>query len=411
MIHVFIGTKAQYIKMAPLLRRMDAERVDYRLIDAGQHGDLTVGLRKELGLREPDLLLGGNTDVVSVPQALGWSFRLAAHLLSRTRLRNRVFGGHGGVCIVHGDTPSTLLSALLAKRAGLDVAHVEAGLRTFRWFHPFPEEIVRVLVGRIADLLFAPGPVAAANLRKTAVRGRIVEQPANTVLESVRDASGADWPPDERPRPQTGFDGASDEGTEAQTGFDGASDEETEAQTGFDGACDEETEAQTGADVGRAGSVLVTMHRVENLHNRSRREGLVDVVEGLASRWSVRWVMHGPTERALAREARARLSDAGVELLPLMAYGEFLANLAAASFVISDGGSIQEECALLGVPLLVWRDRSDRADGLGENVILSHYDPAIVRDFVRDPHRFRRPPRGLEFSPSAQILAELDGWR
>lgn len=371
MIHVFVGTKAQYIKMAPLLRRMDSEGVPYRLIDSGQHGGLTVALRQELGLREPDYRLGGHRDVVSVPQAVAWSLRLAGHLVSRPRLRGRAFGGHGGVCVVHGDTPSTLLSALLAKRAGLDVAHVEAGLRTFRWLHPFPEEIVRVLVGRIADILFAPGPVAAANLRKTAVEGRIVEQPANTVLESVRDALGAGWQAREQPEAQAG----------------------------------------SGGGRHRPGPVLVTMHRVENLHRRSRRESLVDLVEGLASRWPVRWVMHGPTERALAGDARARLTDAGVELVPLMAYGEFLANLAAAPFVISDGGSIQEECALLGVPTLVWRDRTDRPDGLGDNVVLSHYDPAIVRGFVHDPDRYRRRPCGPEFSPSAQILAELDGWR
>ena len=53
MIHVFIGTKAQYIKMAPLLRRMDAEGVDYRLIDSGQHGGLTESLRRELRVGTP----------------------------------------------------------------------------------------------------------------------------------------------------------------------------------------------------------------------------------------------------------------------------------------------------------------------------------------------------------------------
>ena len=371
MIHVFIGTKAQYIKMAPLLRHMDAQRADYRLIDSGQHGALTAGLRAELGLREPDYRLGGSRDVVSVPQAVGWALRLAGRLSSRTRLRAGVFGGHDGVCVVHGDTPSTLLSALLAKRAGMPVAHVEAGLRTFRWLHPFPEEIVRVLVGRISDVLFAPGSEAAANLQKAGVRGRIVEQPANTVLESMRDALGAVWQAGEQ--------------------------------------LDRDT---VSGDAGEpAGPVVVTMHRVENLHRRSRRGALVDLVERLAADWPVRWVVHGPTERALAGKARGRLSDAGVEMVPLMAHHEFVASLADAPFVISDGGSIQEECALLGVPTLVWRDRTDRPDGLGENVVLSHYDPAIVDDFLRNPLRYRRPPRPLELSPSAQILAELDGWR
>ena len=370
MIHVFIGTKAQYIKMAPLLRRMDAEAVGYRLIDSGQHSGLTASLRDELGVREPDVRMGTDRDVVSVPQAMQWALGLSGRLLSRSRLRREVFGSHDGVCVVHGDTPSTLLGALAARRAGMPVAHVEAGLRTFRWFHPFPEEIVRVATGRMADILFAPGPVAASNLRNAGVKGRVVEQSANTVLESVRDALGSDWESLEQFHDREGSDASSP-----------------------------------------ASPVVVTMHRVENLYRRSRREALIDVVVGLAADRSVRWVVHGPTEKALAGAARTRLAGAGVEMVPLLGYRQFLANLAAAPFVITDGGSIQEECALLGVPALVWRDRTDRDDGLGENVVLSHYDPAVVSDFLRDPQRHRRRPRPLEFSPSEQILDELADWR
>ena len=370
MIHVFIGTKAQYIKMVPLLRCMDAAGVAYRLIDSGQHATLAASLRSELGVREPDLQMGAGRDVVSIAQALRWSLGLAGRLLSRSRLRREVFGGHDGVCVVHGDTPSTLLGALMAKRAGLDVAHVEAGLRTFRWFHPFPEEIVRVLTGRMSDVLFAPGPEAASNLRDAAVKGRVVEQSANTVLEAVRDALGTRW-----------------------------------------GAL-EQVHDRRGVEPGTPASpAVVTMHRVENLYRRSRRSALVDLATDLVAHGPVRWVVHGPTEQTLAGGVRTRLVDAGVELVPLLGYREFLANLAAAPFVITDGGSIQEECALLGVPTLVWRDRTDRPDGLGENVVLSHYDATIVGEFLNDPQRYRRRPRPLELSPSEQILAELDEWR
>jgi len=369
-IHVFIGTKAQYIKMVPLLRHMDSAGVGYRLIDSGQHAELAASLRRELGVREPDLCLGIGTDVVTLAQALRWSFGLAGRLLLRSRLRNEVFAGRDGVCVVHGDTPSTLLGALLAKRAGMSVAHVEAGLRTFRWFHPFPEEIVRVLTGRMSDVLFAPGPEAASNLRNAAVKGRVVEQPVNTVLEAVRDALGTHWGDLEQVHDRAGV--------------------------------------EPGAP---AGPAVVTMHRVENLYHRSRRSALVDLVTDLAADGPVRWVVHGPTEQTLAGHLRRRLVDAGVELVPLLGYREFLTNLAAAPFVITDGGSIQEECALLGVPTLVWRDRTDRPDGLGENVVLSHYDATIVGDFLKDPQLYRRRPRPLEFSPSERILAELDGWR
>ena len=366
MIHVFIGTKPEYVKMAPLLGRMDAEGVDYRLIDSGQHAELSAAFRKEFGLRVPDVELGRGRDVKTIPEALMWLLSLTRNLASRSRLRSRVFGGFEGVCVVHGDTPTTLMSALLAQRAGLPIAHVEAGLRTFRWLHPFPEEIVRVLVGRMADVLFAPGHAAAENLRSTGVKGRIVEQRANTLLESVRGILGSGV------------------------------------------VADHISDRHAGSD---AAPAVITMHRVENLHLRSRRQRLVDILRGIVATTPVRWVMHGPTERILEGESQQRLSSAGVELVPQASHRDFLRMLMAAPFVITDGGSIQEECAMLGVPALLWRDRTDRPDGLGENVVLSHYDDSIVEEFLREPERYRRPARIAEFSPTEEILAELAEWR
>lgn len=357
MIHIFIGTKAQYVKMAPVMRRMDAERVDYRLIDSGQHAELARRYRSEFGLLEPDVELGGAGDVESIPQAVLWALRLSRHFVSRRRLREQVFAGESGVCVVHGDTPTTLLSVLMAKRAGLAVAHVESGLRTGRVLHPFPEEIMRIVVPRLSDVMFAPGPESAANLRRSRVKGRIVEQACNTVLELMAEAV--------------------------------------------------ET-AEAGAGEGPA---IVTLHRVENLHRRGRREALVGVAESLAAKMPVRWVLHGPTERALAGEPRRRLETVGVELVPLAPRGEFMDMVAEAPFIITDGGSIQEECAALGVPTLLWCDRTGRPDGVGENVVVSHYDSGIVDEFLQDPQQYRRPCRVPEVSPSEQILAELDAWR
>ena len=378
MIHVFIGTKAQYVKMAPLLRRMDDDGIAYRLIDSGQHADLVASFRDEFGLRDPDFCLGGVRNVDTVAQALGWTLRLAGHFVSSSKLRREVFGGRGGVCVIHGDTPTTLLSALMARRAGLVVAQVEAGLRTYSWLHPFPEEIVRVIVARLSHVLFAPSAIAVHNLRRSGVKGRIVEQTGNTVMESVRAA------------------------------IPGVSDVDC-AST----AVGEVLDVMPGASpaTGLSAPVVVTMHRVENLNRRSRRSELVGLTEALTAEMPVRWVMHGPTERAVSEAAKRRLAAVGVELVPLVSHAEFLAMLAAAPFVITDGGSIQEECAMLGVPTLVWRDRTDREDGLGENVVLSRYDPTVVQAFIADPQRYRRPACIPDVSPSVQILAELEEWR
>lgn len=353
MIHVFIGTKAQYIKTAPLLWLMDERGVGYRLIDSGQHAVLAAGFREEMGIRLPDVGLGRSGDVASIPQAVIWTVRLAGWLVSKRRIRREVFGGSGGVCVVHGDTPSTLLSAVMARRAGLAVAHLEAGLSSGRWLHPFPEEMIRHLVARRADLLFAPDRQAVRNLEAMNVRGRVVPLPGNTVLEALRRAEPA---------------------------------------------------------VGGGGPVIITMHRVENLHRRARREGLAELAEQLAATREVRWLLHQPTRGALGRATIDRLATAGVRMTGLVGHSEFLGMVAAAPFVITDGGSVQEECAMLGVPTLLWRKRTDRPDGLGHNVVLGCYDPSTARYFITDPERFRRPARVPAATPSVRILEELSGW-
>ena len=289
----------------------------------------------------------------SIPQAAGWKIRLGGRLLSGRRLRGEVFGGMGGVCLLHGDTPSTLLGAWMARRAGMAAAHLEAGLRTGRWLHPFPEEIIRFLVAKRSDLLFAPDRRAALNLEAMRVKGRIVTLAGNTGLEALRAA---------------------------------------------------------GPLGGGEGPVIITMHRVENLHRRRRREGLAALAEQLAAGLRVRWLLHGPTAGALGRERMEMMRRAGVEMTGLAGHAEFLGMLAAAPFVITDGGSVQEECALLGAPTLLWRGRTDRPDGLGANAVLSRYDPAVIQDFMRDPARFRRQPRIPAASPSEQVLEALSEW-
>ncbi len=353
-LHVFLGTKAQYIKTAPLLRLLDVRGIDYRLIDSGQHARLATGLRAELGVRQPDHVLGGAHDVDSIPKALLWSAGLAAELGSPRRLRTQVFGGDGGICVVHGDTPSTLLSTLMARRADLRVAHLEAGLRSHDLLHPFPEEAIRLAVMRVSSILFAPDAEAVRNLAALRVRGEVVALPGNTVAEALRHSLA-----DGRPAPGSG-------------------------------------------------PVVVTMHRVENLHNRRRVEELVALAVAVARSRPVRFVQHGPTVETLARTgADRRLRDAGVELVPLLPHQEFTRALAAAPFVVTDGGSVQEECALLGVPALLWRARTERSDGLGANVVLSRYDAAVVRRFLDHPEAHRGAVDRAGVTPSEEILDVL----
>ncbi len=376
MIHVFIGTLAEYIKLAPLLWRMESAGLPYRLIDSGQHADRSESFRRELGLRSPDYTLGGTRSVDSVPEALWWAAGLGRKLLRSQKLYQTVFGGCPGICVVHGDTPTTLIGALMAKRSGLAVAHVEAGLRTHRWLHPFPEEIVRVGVDRIADLLFAPDDTAAKELHKSRVKGQIIAGSSNTISDALCAALEPETVPTE------------DEPVALDTALDTVSHSSSH----------------------RPSPVVVTMHRVENLHRRQRRDGLVQVITQLARTTPVRWYVHEPTRRSLSSANEASLKASGVELAPMAPHAEFVRTLARAPLVITDGGSIQEECALLGVPVLLWRDQTDRVDGLGENAVLSRYDPDVVKAFLADPERCRRAQKLPQSSPSDEILEVLTDW-
>ncbi|MBA2283832.1 MAG: UDP-N-acetylglucosamine 2-epimerase [Acidimicrobiia bacterium] len=348
----FIGTKAQYIKTAPVLHGLDRAGIGYRLVDSGQHATLATQLRDELQLRAPAVRLGGDGDVESLPQAAWWALRLAGSLASRRRLRADVFGPDTRLVLVHGDTPSTLLATLLARRAGLRVAHLEAGLRSHSLLHPFPEELIRLVVMRLAHVLFAPDQVAVDNLRALRVRGRVVAVPGNTSRDAVTAALVA------------------------------------------------------GRPAGSTGPAVVTMHRVENLHRPAALDGFVDLVERIAAVMPTRFVVHGPTGPALAKRGLdARLAAAGVSVGPLVPHGDFVRALAAAPLVVTDGGSIQEECARLGVPTLLWRARTERPDGLDANVVLARYDPATVDAFLADPDRWRRPPAAdATTSPAAAIV-------
>lgn len=360
MIHVFIGTKAQYIKTAPLLRYLDAAGIPYNLIDSGQHAGLTPLLRKELGVREPDVFLRKGDDLKTVPAVLSWLVRSAVRAVRNpAAVRETLFrGDHYGVCVIHGDTPSTLLSAFLARTAGLKIAHLEAGLRSFHYLHPFPEELIRTIVMRMADLLIAPSDWAVENLAHMGLRGLVVNVGANTNIEALRYslASELDVPlPSEGP------------------------------------------------------FVLATLHRVETLHHSRRLRQFIALIEEQARLRHVVFVLHPPTAAILKKKGlyASLLGTSNLTVLPLLPHGVFLRYMQGADFVITDGGSVQEECAMLGKPCLLMRHRTERQDGIGRNVILSTFDPEKIHHFLEHWQEFIFPPIDTSVKPSERIAEVL----
>jgi UDP-N-acetylglucosamine 2-epimerase len=355
-VHCFIGTKAQCIKMAPVLVELRRRGVPCRCVDSGQHAERTASLRRTFGLPEPDVRLraeGG--DIASVGAAATWFLRQSWRTFADpARLRRHVFPG-GGICLVHGDTLSTLLGVRMARRAGLHVGHVEAGLRSFRTWDPFPEELIRVYCTKRAHLLFAPSDQAAEQLARRKLPGRIVRVSGNTVADALRLME----------------------------------------------------HAPTSVRIPDDPFALAACHRFETLMNKGRLRRVVALVNRVAAEMEVLFVMHGPTRTALERAGLSETLLPSVTQTDLLDYPDFVALLRSARLVLSDGGSIQEECAYLNRPLLILRDATERPDGLGDNAALWAFDDETAERFLQ--RAMERPP--LEPPelprPSAEIVQAL----
>jgi UDP-N-acetylglucosamine 2-epimerase len=362
MIHIFIGTKAQYIKTAPLIRLLDRRGIGYRLIDSGQHASLTVSLRRELGVREPDVCLRRGDDIASLPRAALWMMKVVLSATLRPgRMVDRVFGGKtDGVCVIHGDTPTTLLSVFLARRARIPLAHIEAGLRSFNYLNPFPEELIRVLAMKRARLLFAPSVAAMTNLEGMGLKGEKHGIGVNTNLEALKYS----WP--RKQEPPTGL----------------------------------------------AEYALFVIHRVETLHNRKRMEVIIDLVHRLARDRQLVFVLHPPTELILKKRGEyQRLEQhSGITLRPLLPHAEFINLLDHADFVVTDGGSIQEESFYLGTPCLLMRRRTERDEGIGENVLLSEFRVERIDYFVDHWKDYRREPSVNGAAPLDLIIERIKAY-
>ncbi len=353
MIHVVIGTKAQLIKMAPIMRVMQDRGIKYRYISTGQHRDTMDEILSNFNLQGPDHCLYDGPDITSIPQMLIWSLKIVWKTITR---RRDIFGGdRHGIVLVHGDTFSTLLGAIMAKCASLKVGHVESGLRSFNLLQPFPEELTRILTFALTDYFFCPGQWAIDNLAR--FRGVKINTQMNTLADSLRFALPiiAKLPDNDIPKGKFG---------------------------------------------------VVTLHRYENVFDRNSMLRVIECVELIAEKMPLLFILHKPTKINLEKFGLMNrlANNARIELRPRYDYLRFMRILASSVFVVSDGGSNQEECYYLGKPVILLRNVSERPEGLGENAILSKYDHGIITDFLSRMDSFQRTPPIAQQHPSEKIV-------
>jgi UDP-N-acetylglucosamine 2-epimerase (non-hydrolysing) len=295
-----LGTRPEIIKMSPLLPRFD-ELGRHILVHSGQHysAEMDEIFFRELELRAPDHFLRvGSADPA---RQVG---------LIAAGVEKVILEAKPDWVVVHGDTNTTLGGALAAAKhraMGVRLAHVEAGARSFD--ENQAEELNRVLVDRMADLLFAPTGEDAANLAAEGILPERVRVTGNTVAEScLRMAAlvGDEPPPGRKP----------------------------------------------------FGYALATLHRQEAVDDPAVLAEVWSALCDIAKLIPLVLPLHPRTRKMLALSGMG-MDRTGLELLEPVGYREMTTFLKHARFCLTDSGGLQEEAAILGVPALIVRDRTE----------------------------------------------------
>lgn len=335
---------------------LNAQGIPYRFISTGQHRDTMNEILQNFDLRGPDYTLYNGKDITSIISMAIWAGRI---LLTTLYKKREIFGEQlKGIVLVHGDTFSTLLGALMGKLARLPVGHIESGLRSFNWFHPFPEELTRILVFRLSNHYFCPDQNAVENL--SGYRGTKTNTGANTLLDALRLA--------------------------------------------------EKNIDNSEVDIPQQAYAVVSLHRFENIRNEEALKRVVELVEQVAQQnIKLLFILHKPTEKKLRKFGLfERLTEnPNIELRQRYDYFKFIKLIKHSEFVVSDGGSNQEECAYLGKPTLLLRKATERQEGLGANCIISEYNPDTVSAFCDDYKDLAEAPLSSQLYPSELIVSEL----
>jgi len=327
MFIILIGTKAQLIKMAPVIKEMDERKIPFKFVLTGQHTLTMAEIIESFQIRQPDdtLVDSGESDT---------SFKLVKWLIAASiSIRKKdYFNSQIKMILVHGDTLSTIFGALVGKIYKIPVVHIEAGLRSFNYLNPFPEELIRVLVSKITTIHFCPGQWACDNLKDT--KGEIIDTHTNTLYDSLIFA----------------------------------------------------TNKLNRDDDKKIIFAIVSMHRNENLSSKKRLNILMNTLIKISGSITIKFILHPVTKRKLISTGWLKILRElkNIELIERMNYVDFIHLLSNARFLLTDGGSNQEEAAYMGIPCLLLRSHTERTEGLSTNVIISHYDPDVIQRFVSE---------------------------
>jgi len=360
-IIVVAGARPNFMKVAPLIEALRAAQVRlpalaYTLVHTGQHYDaqMSQAFFEDLGLPRPDVDLGVGSG--SHAEQTGKIMMAFEGLLQQMQ---------PDWVVVVGDVNSTMACTITAKKLGIKVAHVEAGLRSRDW--SMPEEINRLVTDVLCDLLFTTDPLASQNLQAEGIDASRIHFVGNVMIDTLlqhreRAISLRLW-------------------------------------------------ERLGLQAGAYG--VVTLHRPSNVDERQVLEGIVAALEVVQRQLPLVFPVH-PRTRKMAEAfgvwARMRAWPQAYLLEPL-SYLQMLSLTSHAALILTDSGGLQEEAVILGVPCITLRENTERpiTVAVGANQVVGNKPEAIIeaaQTRLCKGHMLFQPPEKWD-GLAAQRIVEI----
>jgi UDP-N-acetylglucosamine 2-epimerase (non-hydrolysing) len=356
-IATVLGTRPEIIRLSRVIEKLD-DASEHILVHTGQNRDpkLSDIFFSELALRKPDHYLGVG-DATSFGEQAG-RILAGCELLFAKERPDRV--------LILGDTNSGL-AAIVAKRLGIAVFHMEAGNRCYD--DRVPEEVNRRIIDHSSDVLMPYTERSRANLLREGMRSERIVVTGNPILEVI-----------EHCKPQI----------------------------------DRSTVLQT-LGLAKQQYALVTLHRAENVDLPHRLAGFITAFDRLADRLAMPVIVSTHPRTRSRIEASGITGGQRLRLLEPFGFFDFIALERAAHIVLSDSGTVQEETAIFGVPNVTLRDVTERPETIecGSNV-LSGGDPASIARCVdlalSRPPAWIAPPGYLVKNVSDTVVRVVCGY-
>ncbi len=328
------GTRPEAIKMAPVIRLLKSDpRYESIVCVTAQHREMLDQMLEEFEI-VPDIDL----NIMSTNQSL---FDITTKVL--TTLNNILNEIRPERILIQGDTTTCFSASLAAYYLNIPVGHIEAGIRSGNIKSPFPEEINRSLVSRIADMHFAPNSTCKTNLLNEGISGSKIYITGNTVIDSLN------WIKDK-----------------------------ISSETRFPSPLNNLIPTLNN----NSKIILVTTHRRENFG-----KGMISICSAIRKlaeshkNWHFVYPIHqNPRVQTLSRELFTKINN--IHIIPPLSYSPFIKLMIQSTLIITDSGGVQEEASYLGKPALIIRDTCDRPETIdaGNAILTGLTEKKIIQE-------------------------------